>query len=304
MVRPPTRDSGPWNTIVALFEGCSFRTCGVELATASFRYETATKELTSWIHVTQRWLLVVAPVPLSQLLALFSLSFPLPASLLVSSNASNLFSLCFFEVLFPSSLSLSSPFLFFPPFFPFDRSFLVARKSRDERPGILFIEFRSATDAFSSWKQVSGSSCVFKLGDYLYDDSSLFSHDTISPRMELIGILINSYKRVDFKCYLFIFFFYLKIRILKKTSVRLRFANLNLKFTSGLNFEIQMKIKKKKNVWIYFNKFQTKKKNLPKIHFCLFTRINVTNPQKTCSRITGTGCCPFKFYSKYPPCER
>lgn len=124
----------------------------------------------------------------------------------------------------------------------------MARKSRDERPGILFIEFRSATDAFSSWKQVSGSSCVFKLDDYLYDDSSLFSHDTISPRMELIGILINSYKRVDFKCYLFIFFFYLKIRILKKTSVRLRFANLNLKFTSGLNFEIQMKIKKKKNV--------------------------------------------------------
>lgn len=133
MVRPPTRDSGPWNTIVALFEGCSFRTCGVELATASFRYETATKELTSWIHVTQRWLLVVAPVPLSQLLALFSLSFPLPVSLLVSSNASNLFSLCFFEVLFPSSLSLSPPFLFFPPFFPlwpfFSRGQEIARRA-------------------------------------------------------------------------------------------------------------------------------------------------------------------------------
>lgn len=163
-------------------------------------------------------------------------------------------------------------FFFFPLFFPFDRSFLVARKSRDERPGILFIEFRSATDAFSSWKQVSGSSCVFKLDDYLYDDSSLFSHDTISPRMELIGILINSYKRVDFKCYLFIFFFYLKIRILKKTSVRLRFANLNLKFTSGLNFEIQMKIKKKKT--FEFISINSKlKKKIYKIHFCLFTRI-------------------------------
>lgn len=155
-------------------------------------------------------------------------------------------------------------FFFFPLFFPFDRSFLVARKSRDERPGILFIEFRSATDAFSSWKQVSGSSCVFKLGDYLYDDSSLFSHDTISSRMELIGILINSYKRVDFKCYLFIFFFYLKIRILKKTSVRLRFANLNLKFTSGLNFEIQMKIKKKKTFEFISINSKLKKKTYPK----------------------------------------
>lgn len=300
MVRPPTRDSGPWNTIVALFEGCSFRTCGVELATASFRYETATKELTSWIHVTQRWLLVVAPVPLSQLLALFSLSFPLSPPLCSFPVMPRIsFPFAFLKFYSPPLSLFPRLFFFFPLFFPFDRSFLVARKSRDERPGILFIEFRSATDAFSSWKQVSGSSCVFKL-----DDSSLFSHDTISSRMELIGILINSYKRVDFKCYLFIFFFYLKIRILKKTSVRLRFANLNLKFTSGLNFEIQMKIKKKKNVWIYFNKFQTKKKNLPKIHFCLFTRINVTNPQKTCSRITGTGCCPFKFYSKHLPCER
>lgn len=74
MVRLPTRDSGPRNTIVALFEGRSFRTCGVELATASFHYETAMKELTSWIHATQDWLLVVAPVLLSQFLALFFLT--------------------------------------------------------------------------------------------------------------------------------------------------------------------------------------------------------------------------------------
>lgn len=109
VVRLPTRDSGPRNTIVALFEGRSFRTCGVELATASFHYETAMKELTSWIHATQDWLLVVAPVLLSQFLALFFSS--LFSCLLVFSNASNLFSFAFSQVLFPPSHLFSRGFL-------------------------------------------------------------------------------------------------------------------------------------------------------------------------------------------------
>lgn len=133
MVRPPTRDSGPWNTIVALFEGCSFRTCGVELATASFRYETATKELTSWIHVTQRWLLVVAPVPLSQLLALFSLSFPLSPPLCSFPVMPRIsFPFAFLKFYSPPLSLFPRLFFFFPlfPFWPFfSRGQEIARRA-------------------------------------------------------------------------------------------------------------------------------------------------------------------------------
>lgn len=144
VVRLPTRDSGPRNTIVALFEGRSFRTCGVELATASFHYETAMKELTSWIHATQDWLLVVAPVLLSQFLALF---FP------------HSFPACSFSVMlriFFPSLSRRFYFLllifFLGAFCSFSLTIfpLVARKSRNEQPRILFIKFCVASDAFWS----------------------------------------------------------------------------------------------------------------------------------------------------------
>lgn len=196
MVRPPTRDSGPWNTIVALFEGCSFRTCGVELATASFRYETATKELTSWIHVAQDWLLVVAPVPLSQLLALFSFSlsfslfsFRLFPCLLVSSNASNLFSLCFFEV-----LSLPFPALSFSSFFlwPFSsRGQEIARRAA--RNSFHRISFRNRRILLLGNKLANRR--VFKLGDYsLMIFLFLARHDFIADRIKLIGIF-NRRKR-------------------------------------------------------------------------------------------------------------
>lgn len=74
-----------------------------------------------------------------------------------------------------------------------------------------------------------------------------------------------------FRTIYFIFLFTLKYWILKKISVRLRFANLNLKFSSGLNFEIQIKIKKKKFEFISIN--SKLKKKTYKIHFCLLTRI-------------------------------
>lgn len=135
-VRPPTWDSGSWNTIVALFEGRGFRTCGVELATPSFRYETATKELTSWIHVTQYWLLVVTGVLLSPLLAPFSFSpFFLP-----------------FSAFSAALLRIPS----FPRFFVISSSREIVRKAKARN------SFRSAVPECRSKKRLSDSYIGFQ----------------------------------------------------------------------------------------------------------------------------------------------
>lgn len=52
-VRSPTRNTGRWNTIVALFEGRSFRTCG---GAGDLIFATQTKELISRMHRGQSYL--------------------------------------------------------------------------------------------------------------------------------------------------------------------------------------------------------------------------------------------------------
>lgn len=59
-VRSPTRDTGHWYTIVALFGGRGFRTCGGACDLTFASYVVATKELISWMHRDRSWLSGIA----------------------------------------------------------------------------------------------------------------------------------------------------------------------------------------------------------------------------------------------------